>query len=170
MSQQENNKMQQHFYRASAADFGKIPGSPVAYWASDGIRKLYTNNKLSGDLSNAVVGLQTGDNDRFMRFWYEVNKSDINYCLSSTDESQHVTTKWVPYNKGGAYRKWYGNREYIVNWEYDGLEIRNFKDDSGKLRSRPQNTSYYFKEGMTWSVVFIILCHFSKIFKNRNDT
>ncbi len=141
------------FYRSSISEFIKIPGTPIAYWVGEGIRKLYSENILAGEASQAVVGLQTGDNDRFMRFWYEVSCSNINTGLSNTEESRGSYSKWVPYNKGGPYRKWYGNREHIVNWENDGFEIRNFKDSNGKLRSRPQNTNFYFREGITWSEI-----------------
>ena len=140
-------------YLASSAEFEKIPGAPIGYWVGNGIRKLYSENNLAGEISQAVVGLQTGDNDRFMRFWYEVSCLNINANLSNTEESRDSNSKWVPYNKGGPYRKWYGNKEYVVNWENDGFEIRNFKDSNGKLRSRPQNTNFYFREGLTWSEI-----------------
>ncbi len=149
----ESKKPEDYFFRASAADFKKIPSKPIAYWVGKSLRDLYSSHKLAGEVSKAVVGLQTGDNDRFIRFWYEVDNSRISTNLTNTEESKSNSIKWVPYNKGGAYRKWYGNREYVVNWEGDGVEIRNFKDSRGKLRSRPQNTSFYFREAITWSEI-----------------
>lgn len=141
------------FYKAKPDDFNKIPGSPIAYWVSKSLISIYEDNPKAEQSSQAAVGLQTGDNDRFMRFWYEIDSLKFSDTVKSTDETVGSKIKWVPYNKGGSYRKWYGNREYVVNWEDDGKEIRNFKDDDGKLRSRPQNTQFYFKEGITWSEI-----------------
>tara|TARA_R110001599_G_scaffold323498_1_gene535025 strand:- start:35779 stop:39321 length:3543 start_codon:yes stop_codon:yes gene_type:complete len=141
------------FFRATSSDFNKIPGRPIAYWVGSGIRDLYSTNKLCSEVSTASVGLQTGDNDKFMRYWFEVSRSNITTKFSDISDSKGSLIKWVPYNKGGAYRKWYGNILQVVNWQNDGAEIRNFKDSKGVLRSRPQGTSYYFKEGVTWSEI-----------------
>jgi hypothetical protein len=97
------------------------------------------------------VGLQTGSNDKFIRLWWEVNQKQVEYNSKSISESVQSGKKWFPYNKGGSFRRWYGNYDYVVNWENNGYEIRNFVDDKGKQRSRPQNTDYYFKEAITWS-------------------
>ncbi|MBA1728563.1 hypothetical protein, partial [Escherichia coli] len=90
-------------------------------------------------------GLITGDNERYLRFWHE-----ISYNSFSLNEKRKKT-KWFPYQKGGAYRKWYGNNDYVVDWENDGYSIKNFYNDKGKLRSRPQNIQFYCKEGLTWT-------------------
>ena len=90
-----------------------------------------------------------------MRLWFEVDKSRICFTAKNSEEALKSGCKWFPYNKGGAYRKWYGNVEYIVNWENDGYEIKNFRNDKGKLRSRPQNLQYFFRESLTWSKVTI---------------
>ncbi len=141
------------FFEVKPDHFKKIPGSPIAYWISDNVRGLYEKCFMASDISTAVVGLQTGDNDKFMRFWHEVNIDKLNRSFRSCLETRASNTKWIPYNKGGSYRKWYGNQEYVVNWKNDGEEIRNFKDSNGKLRSRPQNSDYYFKQGVTWSEI-----------------
>ncbi|WP_412771521.1 hypothetical protein [Ligilactobacillus murinus] len=99
------------------------------------------------------VGLQTGDNNYFLREWWEVEHDKIKFDAKSIPDAVESGKKWFPYNKGGSFRRWYGNYDYVVNWENDGQEIRNFVDDKGKLRSRPQNTEYYFKEAITWSGV-----------------
>lgn len=138
---------------ATYEDFRKIPGSPIAYWLSDNIRNIYTQSPKAETQSKAAVGLQTGDNDKFMRFWYEVDITKFSDKFMSTEETNQNEYKWVPYNKGGSYRKWYGNREYVVNWEKNGYEIRNFRDSRGNLRSRPQNTQFYFNESITWSEI-----------------
>ena len=121
-------------------NFAKIPGSPLAYWVSKSIIQLYEKNPKVSNYTEIAVGLQTGDNNRFLRLWYEV---DINQIQFNSKDGHGV--KWVPYNKGGEYRKWYGNLDYIVNWEKDGEQIRKCPG------SRPQNIPYYFREGYVWS-------------------
>ena len=142
-----------NYFQAKQKDFEKIPGSPIAYWVSDKIREIFEKNQKLGDIGEAKVGLQTGDNDRFLRLWNEVNCNKIGYNMSNSQEALESKKKWFPYNKGGEVRKWYGNQEYLVNWENDGYEIKNFYDEKGKLRSRPQNTEYYFKESISWGLI-----------------
>lgn len=141
------------FAQVPSDNFAKIPGSPVAYWASKKIINAFVNNKTIGDISPARVGLQTGCNDLFLRQWFEVSIKDIAFNIPSTTLSAVSKKKWFPHNKGGEYRKWYGNNDYVVNWKSDGSDIKNFKDTNGKLKSRPQNTIYYFKESVSWSDV-----------------
>jgi type II restriction/modification system DNA methylase subunit YeeA len=137
-------------FRASAADFKKIPGSPIAYWVSEMITDIFEHNKRLESIAPVKVGLQTGSNDIFVRYWFEVSAKKTSFSINRKHD---LSRKWFPYNKGGDYRKWYGNNENIVNWENDGYEIRNFTDQNGKLRSRPQNREHYFKESITWSFV-----------------
>ena len=132
--------------------FSKIPDAPIAYWASNRLIEAFDNKKL-GEIAAVKQGLATGENNRFLRLWYECEIDHINFNATSTEEALRSGKKWFPYNKGGEYRKWYGNNDYVVNWEKDGVEIKNFKDDKGKLRSRPQNTQYYFKPCFTWSKI-----------------
>ena len=82
-----------------------------------------------------------------------MDQTKVKYDTVSISDSIHSGKKWFPYNKGGSFRRWYGNYDYVVNWENDGQEIRNFVDDKGKIRSRPQNTDYYFKEAITWPLI-----------------
>ena len=139
-------------FQAKQKDFEKIPGSPIAYWVSDKVREIF-ENKLIGNLFPVKKGADTGNNDLFLKMWNEINfkKSGVN--ISTEKEKKEFKGKWVPYNKGGEFRKWYGNQEYLVNWENDGYEIKNFYDEKGKLRSRPQNTEYYFKESISWGLI-----------------
>ena len=109
-------------------------------------------NESIGDYAQAKVGLQTGDNNRFLRYWFEVETLNIGFSLSGNDIERSDRT-WFPCNKGGNFRKWYGNHEYVVNWKSNGKELKSFKDETGKLRSRPQNTSFYFGEAISWSDV-----------------
>ena len=140
-------------FQAKQKDFEKIPGSPIAYWVSDKIREIFEKNQKLGEVGEAKQGLATADNNRFLRLWNEVSFSKIGYNMSNSQEALESKKKWFPYNKGGEFRKWYGNQEYLVNWENDGYEIKNFYDEKGKLRSRPQNTEYYFKESISWGLI-----------------
>ena len=132
--------------------FNKIPGSPIAYWIDDNTINCFNNQKLES-IGEVKQGLATADNNRFLRLWFEVNFDKIGFELSNCFESNESKYKWFPYNKGGDYRKWYGNHEYVVNWENDGYEIKNFTNSSGKLKSRPQNTDFYFKKSISWSLL-----------------
>lgn len=136
---------------ASAIDFAKIPGSPVAYWVSDRVRTIFMNSMPISKLAEPRQGLATADNDRFLRLWHEVPFSHVGFGFANRDEAISSGCKWFPYNKGGEYKKWYGNNEYIVNWFNDGEEIRNHFGNNGELRSRPQNTNYYFRRSITWT-------------------
>ena len=136
---------QGNIYYCKQNGFHSIPGSPIAYWASDRVREIFKKEKLLSNSASPKQGIKTGENERFLRLWYEVNFSKISF-----DSGQQ---KWYPCNKGGEYRKWYGNNDYVLNWGNDGFEIKNFKDANGKLRSRPQNIQYFFKENLTWSVI-----------------
>ena len=139
-------------YTANQDDFGKIPGSPVAYWASENIIIAFEKEKLS-DIGQIAQGLITGDTSKFTRLWYEVDRNKCYYDATDSDDVAQKNAKWVPYNKGGAFRKWYGNNDYVVNWENDGYEIKNFTDTEGKLRSRPQGSTFYFKDVITWTKI-----------------
>ena len=147
-------------FQAKQKDFEKIPGSPIAYWVSDKVREIFEKNQKLGEVGEAKVGLQTGDNDRFLRLWNEVSYNKIGYNMVNSKEALESKKKWFPCDKGGGFRKWYGNQEIIVNWENNGYEIKNFYDNKGKLRSRPQNIEYYFKEGLTWSTISSSDCSF----------
>ncbi|WP_313483670.1 BREX-1 system adenine-specific DNA-methyltransferase PglX [Acinetobacter variabilis] len=145
-------KLSKSFY-ASANDFKKIPGSPVAYWVSHKVRAIFENSPSLGEVADARQGLATADNNRFLRFWQEVDIQKVGFGMESRDQAKSSLKKWFPYNKGGEFRKWYGNQEYVVNWENDGLEIRENIDENGKQRSRPQNTDYYFKPSVSWTLL-----------------
>jgi hypothetical protein len=138
-------------YRTNQTNFGKIPGSPIAYWASANLIHDFEVGKPLSEYVDPRQGLATTDNKKYLRQWFEISFPSIHFSAHSTEEALQSGAKWFPYNKGGAYRKWYGNYDYVVNWEHDGREIRNFKDEKGKVRSRPQNTDYYFREAITWS-------------------
>ena len=131
---------------ADQSNFSKIPGSPVAYWVSRQLLAIFRNCPSLESYAAPKQGLITGDNDRFLRYWHEVS-------LANTALERNSKMKWRPINKGGEFRRWYGNQDYVVNWENDGAEILNFKDSKGKLRSRPQNLAYNFRASLSWSLV-----------------
>jgi len=147
------NKNCGYFYETNEKNFEKIPGMPIGYWASENLLEDFEKGIKTSELIEPKQGLATADNDRFLRQWYEVEEEKISYNTKSITETENNEYKWYPYNKGGERRQWYGNYDYVVNWEDNGNEIRNFKDGKGKLRSRPQNTNYYFKEAITWSLI-----------------
>ena len=131
---------------ADQSNFSKIPGSPVAYWVSRQLLAIFRNCPSLESYAAPKQGLITGDNARFLRYWHEVS-------LANTALERNSKMKWRPINKGGEFRRWYGNQDYVVNWENDGAEILNFKDSKGKLRSRPQNLVYNFRASLSWSLV-----------------
>ena len=138
-------------YTSKPDYFKKISGSPIAYWLSKQVIDIFENSKSLGEIAQAKQGLATADNNQFLRAWFEVSSEKIGFRQSNCKDALISNQKWFPYNKGGAYRKWYGNQEFIVNWENDGYEIRHHFDEKGKQRSRPQNTQCYFKESISWS-------------------
>nr|WP_240366840.1 BREX-1 system adenine-specific DNA-methyltransferase PglX [Bombilactobacillus bombi] len=145
-----------YLYRSNQTNFQKIPGSPIAYWASDNLIHDFEVGCPMDSLVTPKVGLQTGDNNKFLRFWNEVNYQKIKFDANNHYEAKISEKKWFPYNKGGAYRKWYGNYDYVVNWENDGKDIKNdklFRLSIGKIlasNSKPKNEGYYFREAITW--------------------
>ena len=128
-------------------NFSKLPNSSIGYWISDTVLKLFQEKRFAS-VGDSKQGLATGDNNQFVRQWYE-----ISYITSSLGSPCDLNKKWHPYNKGGAKRRWYGNQECLVNWENDGYEIKNNFDEKGKLRSRPQNTDFYFKSSLSWGLI-----------------
>lgn len=134
----------------STSDFDFVPHVPISYGLSDNMREAFRWNKPISEIVRFKAGLLTGDNPYFQKHWAEVE-----YKATSMSENRcsSGSAKWFPCHSGGDYRKWYGNHEVVVNWEHDGLEIRNFKNDDGKLKSRPQNTQFFFRKGITYSKI-----------------
>ena len=127
--------------------FEQIPGAPIAYWVSEKIRETFTNNLPLSAVASPCVGLQTADNGRFVRSWFEVAKTSIGFSCASAAASVASGRKFFPYNKGGGYRRWYGNQEFVVNWQNDGYEIKHFK--GAVIR----NPSTYFAESISWGLI-----------------
>jgi len=130
-------------YRTKPDDFKRIPGSPLAFWFDESLLAQFSSRHLVGQVASVRSGLSTGDNDRFLRHWREVDFSKINLkCYSDIDGDPQK--KWIPYNKGGAFRKLYGNQDLILNWGASGEEMES--TGAAVFRNRPA----YFKEGVTW--------------------
>lgn len=121
-----------YVYYSNQSNFKEIPGMPIAYWASEDIIKIYESNKKIKDVGFSKKGLDTGKNDKYLRMWFEI-------------EFNKLGEKWYPLNKGGAYRKWYGNQLYVINWENKGEKLK--EESSANIR----NEKFYFKEGLSWS-------------------
>ncbi len=153
-NQAENAKqgVERFFFRASAADFKKIPMHPIAYWASDAVFSSFGMKKLR-DVADAKQGMATSDNGRFLRFWHEVSLGQLCFDCKSSSESESRQEKWYAYNKGGEFRRWFGNNEYVVNWKNNGKELKEFVEEINKLRpgGRLKNQEYYFLENITYS-------------------
>lgn len=136
----------------------KIPGAPVAFWVSEAFRDSFAEKPLDA-YADIRSGMSTTDNERFLRLWFEPSKININFGCNSLEEAKDSSKRWYPYNKGGDYRKWYGNNSLVVNWLNDGQEIKewvvsNPKDPKTTSWSRRIfGTDCFFKSGITWSSI-----------------
>ncbi|WP_332871167.1 BREX-1 system adenine-specific DNA-methyltransferase PglX [Secundilactobacillus angelensis] len=149
------NPTVKYLYRTNQANFGKIPGSPIAYWASLALLKDFTIGKPLNKFVDVKHGMTTTDNNRFIRQWYEIVFQNIQFHEKTVTEAAQSNKKWFPFNKGGAFRRWSGNYDYVVNYQYDGLEIK-----ANALKRYPYlktpdfvvpNSRYYFHPCVTWS-------------------
>lgn len=143
--------MSKRFFCASAENFKKIPGSPIAYWVGEKMIKAWESRLFIGRELTTREGMATADNARFLRHWHEVSIVRVDFAQCDKKGS---SKKWFPYNKGGSYRRWYGNNDYLVNWENNGSEIKNNQDPkTGRIRSHNYNGDFAFNEGITWSAI-----------------
>ena len=145
----------EHRFNKTNEQLREIQGTPyTAYWASDVVLSAFKKSHLVGDVSEPRVGMATANNDRFIRLWFEVNRNKFGINISSRKEAVESRKKWFPFAKGGEQRKWYGNNDTVVNWENDGFEIQNFKDEkTGRIRSHNYNLDYIFTSALTWTVI-----------------
>ncbi|EOX3342120.1 BREX-1 system adenine-specific DNA-methyltransferase PglX [Vibrio cholerae] len=142
------------FSNSKQDDFKKISGSPIAYWVSENILQAFENGVSLKTIGDTRQGMATSDNNRFLRLWFEVNFHSVFLGALTREEAKDSNKKWFPYNKGGDYRKWYGNSEYVVNWEFDGKELLEY---ASSLYGSPTRTiksiSEYFKPNISWSKI-----------------
>ncbi|WP_051663081.1 BREX-1 system adenine-specific DNA-methyltransferase PglX [Alicyclobacillus macrosporangiidus] len=143
-------------YTSDQTTFLDLPGAPIAYWATDRVREVFRDHPKLGDVAQPRQGLATADNNRFLRLWHEVNVHRIGFGMRSREEAMRSGLKWFPLNKGGGFRKWYGNQDFVVNWENDGAEIKEnvinrYPYLNGNYEYVVKNEKYYFREGITWT-------------------
>lgn len=163
MSESHNNSREQgkgkYFFRASAADFKKIPGGSIAYWLSENARNCYEVGGKVQELFPAKLGMRTGDNSKWLRLWHEVSINETNLLAMNSSDAESSGKKWFPYNKGGDFRRWYGNNEFLVFWKENGFSIKK-----ETLEKYPQlswdnlgwkitNEKDFFRRSLTWSFV-----------------
>ena len=139
-----------NLYASSATNFSKIPGSPIAYWVSEKTISWCEKHKLSNDVVGSV-GIQTGDNEKFIRLWQEVNFSSVKFDAKQVVDT-YCSQKWYPYNKGGDFRKWYGNDFYVVYWQNDGSFLKNDNKITGH-HYQEYKDNLKFAPLVTWSRV-----------------
>ena len=141
-------------FETSASTLAVIPGRPVVYWASQQMLNAFAVGTPLGEVAPAKQGLATADNERFLRQWFEVSGERSYMQARDREDARASGARWFPHNKGGEFRKWWGNQDYVVNWEDDGREIQSLVDPkTGKQRSRPQNIDCYFRPCVSWSRV-----------------
>jgi len=143
----------EYFKHTSQNKFLMIPGNPIAYWASDDLAGLFCNPAIDGYVVFRQ-GMATSDNNRFLRIWFEVSHNKICFAAHDLSSAKESKCKWFPYNKGGAYRKWFGNTDYVVNWENDGAEMKAYTSTLPQgMNVRLKSREYYFKPCYSWSKV-----------------
>lgn len=136
-------------FHVSAQEFAQIPGVPIVYWLSKPMLEAFTKGDKLEKVAKPRQGLATADNNRFIREWWEVSQSKSKLTSDNAkDRKTSVCDKWFPYNKGGEYRKWYGNQDYVINWENNGQELYDFKP-----KSVIRNPQFYFQSSVSWSNV-----------------
>lgn len=144
-------------YNITKTNFSKIPGSPIAYWVSEAFSNIFGFLTVA-DYGFAGIGMRTGNNDLFLRLWHEISQNNMAVACRNKEEQVAVNKRWIPYNKGGDFRKWYGNNEYVVNWFNDGEEIKEntrkvYPYLGDNLGWKISNESFYYLPGITWSGV-----------------
>ncbi len=141
-----------YLYRSNQTKFQKLPSNSIIYWLNNKVIKIFSNSTLA-DYGDARLGMATALNALFMRFWFEVSLENSDFSNPPKSKALHSSKKWFLYDKGGEYRKWYGNNLYVVNWQNNGSEIRNFQDSKGKIKSHNYNLDYIFRPGITWNAL-----------------
>lgn len=139
-----------------------LPGQPLAYWLSEKFISIF-NNKTLAEYADARIGMVTGDNERFLRRWSEVDYTKSYYTATDLIQAVYTGKKWFPLQKGGGKRYWYGNLEYVVNYERDGYELKFCNSIAGRVRSHNYNGSQAFQPGITWNNIGTsdIICRIS---------
>ncbi|WP_337243500.1 BREX-1 system adenine-specific DNA-methyltransferase PglX [Luteimonas sp. gir] len=151
-SDRHEKPMEKVFFRVPSADFKKIASSPIAYWLSEPAFAAFEGGSFLRDVATTRVGMATGDNERFVRYWHEVSSQKIGINLNR-EQASKSEKKWFPYANGGEARKWYANYSHVVNWENDGAILQTDLHESGRVRAHNFNLDKIFKPGLTWSLI-----------------
>lgn len=142
------------FASTALSDFARLPGSPLAYWASHAVRHAFERYERLGSQAQPRQGLASSDDGRFLRLWHEVSVQSCNFSAKSHEDAKASGKKWFPFLKGGEYRKWYGNLQHVINWHNEGEEVVDF---AASLYGSPtrtiKNMPFYFRGGITWSLI-----------------
>ena len=146
-------------HKQASSAFGLIPGSPIAYWIESATLTAFADNKAMKEYARTSKGLITGDNDEFFRLWWEISHPKIGFDVESNEESLNSGLEWFPLNKGGKFRKWYGNNEYIIHWAEDGQAVHRHAKETGH-HSQDYDSSLKFKENISWSDISTGLASF----------
>ena len=168
-----------YFYQTEQDNFLKIPGAPVAYWLSETSVENFLKASLLSDEAEIRQGLATSDNNKYLRLWFEINKADIDFHSTNIEVAKNRGYRWFPFNKGGAFRKWYGNQEYVVDYKDDGADMK-----SNVLKKYPylttpdfvvKNTAFYFLPSITWTEISstyfgVRYCPPCSIFSNKSNS
>ncbi|MEA5476742.1 BREX-1 system adenine-specific DNA-methyltransferase PglX [Pseudanabaena galeata UHCC 0370] len=141
-------KRNNQIYRVTQSDFKEIPGNVIAYWASKKVKEIYSCSRLLSEVADSMQGMITGNNDIFLRRWYEPSRMKLSLGYSDILKLNLIDSYWIPYNKGGDSRKWYGNNEFVLNWKNEGRDL---------TRARTQNSQFYFKPCITWTFISLFL-------------
>jgi type II restriction/modification system DNA methylase subunit YeeA len=147
-------KQENRFENTEQNDFNKIPGSPIAYWTEKNLVNIFEEIPSIENYWLFRQGMATSDNERFLRMWYEVPHSKVDTNCKNSDDLKESSAKWFPYNKGGSFRKWYGNNELVVNWEHDGKEMKDFTSTLNQgMNVRLKSREYYCLPNITYSAL-----------------
>ena len=174
-----NNRDCGYFYETDIANYSRIPGMAISYWLSERALENFESGILLNDMAEIRQGLATSDNNRYLRLWYEVERDRIDFESTSTKDAKERGYRWFPFNKGGAYRKWYGNQEYIVDYYDDGADMK-----ANVLKKYPylntpdfvvKNTAFYFLPSITWTEISstyfgVRYCPACSIFSNKSNS
>lgn len=155
----EENKRKQfknteNCYIRTQSEYKRIPGMPIAYWSSDSVIDAFIDSKQLSEIAAPRQGVKTLNNDLFLKYWFEVSINNVCFGCNSIEESVESGKKWFPYNKGGSFRKWYGNNDYLVNWYNDGADMKKLAVEKYNSVTRTiTNIGYFFRPGLTWSTL-----------------
>ena len=153
LNAQNDTGNNQRYNKVFQKDFCNIPGSPMAYWATKRTYEIFKSHKL-GQITSIKQGLTTSDNNRFIRLWHEVDNKIIGFSFNNSEEAKQSLKKWFPHNKGGGFRRWYGNLDCIVNYYNDGEEMKEFQSHLNQgWTARIKSRDYYFHECLSWSMI-----------------